>query len=236
MKRYSVFFAVLLLCGAMLMACSDDNNESSDNGDDNVGNNENQTENGDGDVDIPEDVIKDADSDPIELENQMELDIGEKGYTVTSLTNGEVPMAVTLNGVEKEQTVGDGNIEMDGDEFYMIGDFTFENLGDDSFKVEFPDATKGSEKEEVENDELGNNGDLLGIGFWFVDDDNMIDSDDNPTNTLSIEPGEEKSHKIALEMRGSTDEYMMVFGFFDGNNEYYKNKVAWMFGPDALEE
>lgn len=152
---------------------------------------------------------------------------------MTMLGNGELPFAVTLNSVEKTQDLGEETRE--GDEFYLIGDFTFENLGDESFKIEKPNAAKGSDESAIENDELDSKGDLLGIGSWFLDENGKIDVDGNPTNTSSVDPGEKKSQKIAINMRGSADEYMIVFGFFDGKNKYYQNKVAWTFDPDEVE-
>lgn len=152
----------------------------------------------------------------------MGLEIGEKGYTVTSLGNGENPLAITLNNVEKTQEVDDQTRE--DEEFFLVGDFTIKNLGDSRVKIDKPDATKGSDEEAVENDELESNGDLLGIGAWFTDDD------------LSLEPGEEETQEIAISMRESADEYMIVFGFFDGNNKYYENKVTWTFDAEEVEE
>ncbi len=90
----------------------------------------------------------------------MGMKIGDKGFTVTELWNGELPLAILLNGVEKTR---------EGDNFYLIGDFTFENLSDNYLEIERPDAAEGSDESAIKNGELEDNGDLLGIGTWFVD-------------------------------------------------------------------
>src|SRR5699024_8463416 len=81
----------------------------------------------------------------IELENLMGMKIGDKGFTVTELWNGELPLAILLNGVEKTR---------EGDNFYLIGDFTFENLSDNYLEIERPDAAEGSDESAIKNGEL----------------------------------------------------------------------------------
>src|SRR5699024_12241667 len=67
----------------------------------------------------------------------MGMKIGDKGFTVTELWNGELPLAILLNGVEKTR---------EGDNFYLIGDFTFENLSDNYLEIERPDAARSEER------------------------------------------------------------------------------------------
>lgn len=220
--------AILLVSGFLLVACGDDSNE---NGTDSTASEqENDNENQDLSANIPDEVIKDADSDPIELEDQMGLSLGEKGYTISQ--SEKLPLAATLNSVEKTQDIGSETRE--GDEFYLIADFTFENLGDGHLKVEMPDAASGSEETAIVNDEI-TKGDRLGLGSWYLDEDGNIDQD-NPTNRITLEPGEEATHKIALSMRGSADEYIIYFGFYASNNRDYQNKAAWTIPADEVGE
>ena len=80
-----------------------------------------------------------------------------------------LPLAVTLNSVEKAQDVGSKMQVRDGERFYLIGDFTFKNLGDKYLKVEKPDAVPVSDESAIVNDELKIKGDLLGTTGWFLD-------------------------------------------------------------------
>lgn len=230
MKKVLIFIFTMIIW-TVLVACTGDSEEVSN--EDAVDNKENQSEkNNDGQAAIPEDIIIDAEADPIELKDQMGLEIGDTGYTVTQGDYNE--LAITLNGVEMVRDIGK-ETESD-DALYLIGDFTFKNLSDGYLTIEKPDAARGSDEEAIENDELGNNGDLLGIGDWFVDENNEIPLEENPTNSMSLEKGEVIDQKISIIMRDRADEYMIVFGFFDGNNKDYRNKVTWTFDADKVVE
>ncbi len=224
--------AVLLVSSLLLIACGADENESvaTDDGDNA---NQEETNREEGSAKIPDEVIKDADADPIELEHQMGLAIGETGYTVPSFFNGEHPLAITLNGVEQAQDIGQSKVG--DDDFFLVADFTLENLGEDNIKVEKPHAAKGSDESAIQNEEMTNMGELIGIGERYLDENGKIDLDDNPTNSLNVAPGEKVEQKIAIGMRDSTDEYMIVFGFFDGNNQHYMNKVSWTFKAEEVK-
>ena len=220
--------AILLVCGFLLVACGSD---KEDEGTDNTTNDQEDSENQDLSANIPDEVIKDAEADPIELEDQMGLSIGEKGYAISQ--SEKLPLAATLNSVAKTQDIGSETLK--GDKFYLIVDFTLENLGDGHLQVEGPDVMPSSDESAILNDELDNKGDLLGLGTWYLDEDGNIDQD-NPTNSLSLEPGEEANHKMALTMRGSADEYIIFFGFFAAHNRDYQNKAGWAVSADQIEE
>ena len=245
MKRFLMMFTVLAACSFILIACG--GNESENNGDSNDAGEEDANQEDDNAADndleddagaktaIPDDVIKDADADPIELEDQMDLGIGDTGYAVKN--PGDGVLSITLNGVERTQAISEDST-LDGEEFYLIGDFTFENVSDTQIELGRPDAIKAEDKMAVENDEF-NNGDLLGIGNSlggaFVNDDNEI-PEEGLVNSVYLEPGEKVDQKTSITMRGETDEYMIVFGFFDGNNRYYRNKVSFTFDSEELKE
>ncbi|KRG16281.1 hypothetical protein ACA30_00735 [Virgibacillus soli] len=228
MKKYMMLMAILFVSGFLLMACGNDNDKK--DADNTAEEQTSDNENRDIGANIPDEVVKDADADPIELENQMGLTLGETGYAISQSEN--FPLAATLNSVEKTQDIGSETRK--GDEFYLIADFTFENLGDSHLKVEMPDVASGSEESAIVNDEI-TKGDRLGLGSWFLDEDGNIDKD-NPTNSLSLEPGEEATHKIALSMRNSADEYIIYFGFFASHNRDYQNKAAWTVPADQVNE
>jgi|SRR5690625_733083 len=214
----------LVVSALLLMACGGESDETD------AANNADDSENQETSVDIPEEVISNADADPIELEDQMGLELGETGYVVTQ--SDSLPLAVTLNNVEKTQDLGAET--KDGDEFYLVGDFTFENLGDGHIGIEKPDGAAGSDESAILNDEL-TKGDRLGLGTWYLDEQNDIDSD-NPTNSANLEPGEEANHKIAISMRESAEEYIVFFGFYSSNNRDYQNKAAWTIQPEEIDE
>lgn len=214
----------LLVSVSLLIACGGESDETD------AAKNANDNKNQEPSANIPEEVISDADADPVELEDQMGLKVGDTGYVVTQ--SESLPLAVTLNRVEKTQDIGAET--KDGDDFHLIGDFTFENLGDGHIGIEKPDSASGLDESSILNDEL-NEGDRLGIGVWYLDEQNNIDSD-NPTNSVSLEPGEEANHKIAISMRESADEYIVFFGFYASNNRHYKNKAAWTIQPDQIDE
>lgn len=226
-KRIFLLFFSIVLITALATGCGSTTDKDA------INNNENQGEkNNDDNVDIPEDLIIDAEADPIELKDQMGLEIGDTGYTVTQSDYKE--LAITLNNVEITHDIGEGGTS--DDDLYLIGDFTFKNLSDGYLSIEKPDAARGSDEVAIENDELGGNGDLLGIGAYFVDENGKISLEENPTNSLSLDQGEIKEQKIAIDMRDETDEYMIVFGFNDGNNQDYRNKVTWTFDADKVVE
>ena len=83
MKKYMLMMVLLFAASVLLMGCGDDGTEAADT------------------PSIPEDLIKETDSEgkPRELEDRMDLELGEKGYLLTA--RGERPVAVTLNRVEK---------------------------------------------------------------------------------------------------------------------------------------
>ncbi|WP_077604164.1 hypothetical protein [Oceanobacillus sojae] len=60
----------------------------------------------------------------------MRLEIRDMGYVITQ--SEKIPLALTLNSVEKTQDLGTET--KDGDEFYLVGNFTFENLSDSNIK------------------------------------------------------------------------------------------------------
>jgi len=229
MKKY-VLIMMILFVSALLMACGGENDETEASDTNTAGTQEDDSENQEAGANLPEEVIRDADAEPIELEDQMGLEMGDKGYVITQSEN--LPLAVTLNSVEKTQDLGAET--KDGDEFYLVGDFTFENLGDSHIEVEKPDAASGAEESVILNDEL-TKGDRLGMGAWYLDDQNNIDSD-NPTNSISLEPGEEANHKIAIDMREGADDYIIFFGLYTSNNRDYQNKAAWTVQPDQIDE
>src|SRR5690625_2320134 len=156
----------LVVSALLLMACGGESDETD------AANNADDSENQETSVDIPEEVISNADADPIELEDQMGLELGETGYVVTQ--SDSLPLAVTLNNVEKTQDLGAET--KDGDEFYLVGDFTFENLGDSHLQVDKPDAAEGSEESAILNDDI-TKGERLGQGVWYLDEHSNIDSD-----------------------------------------------------------
>jgi len=214
----------LVVSVLLLMACGGESDETG------VANNADDSEDQETSADIPEDVISDADADPIELEDQMGLGLGDKGYVITQ--SESLPLAVTLNSVETTQDIGSETLN--GDEFYLVSDFTFENVGDSHLQVDKPDAAAGSEEEAILNDDI-TKGDRLGQGVWYLDEHSNIDSD-NPTDTVSLDAGEEETHKIAISMRDSADEYIIYFGFYASNNRDYQNKAAWTIQPDQIDE
>lgn len=218
----------LFVCGLLLVACGGDNEES--DATNTASNQADDSDNQEASANIPEEVISNADADPVELEDQMGLEIGETGYVITQ--SEKLPLAVTLNNVEKTQDLGAET--KDGDEFYLVGDFTFENLGDGHIGIKMPDAAAGSDESAILNDEV-TKGDRLGLGAWYVDEQNDIDSD-NPTNSANLEPGEEANHKIAISMRDGADEYIVYFGFYASNNRDYQNKAAWTIQPEQIDE
>lgn len=226
MKKYMLAIGIVAIFCFTLIACSSDKHEDSKA--------DQKNDEGEEQINIPKNLIEDADTDPIEIKDQMGLTIGETGYAGRHIDKGE--LAITLNGVETTQAVSESETKK-GEKFYLIGDFTFENVSNDSVEVIRPDAVKASDELAVINDEF-DNGDLLGVGHglggYFVNDNNKI-PDDGIVNTVSLEPGEKIDQKIAISMRGKTDEYLIVFGFFDGNNKYYRNKVAWKFDHDQLD-
>lgn len=217
MKKYNMIITILLVGSFLFVACSEESSEGSAAKK--------------SDESIPKEVVKDSETDPMELEDQMGLEMGETGYVITQ--SEKLPLAVTLNSVEKPQDVGPESL--DGDRFYLIAEFTFKNLGDSHISVERPDVVPSSDESAVVNDELNNKGDLLGLGTWYLDENGEI-SEDNRTNTLSLEPGEEVIHKVGLSMRGSADEYSIFFGLYVNNNRDYQNKAGWTFNADEIEE
>ncbi|MFD1452647.1 hypothetical protein [Oceanobacillus sojae] len=52
---------------------------------------------------------------------------------MSSHSRKKIPLALTLNSVEKK-TQDLGTETKDGDEFYLVGDFTFKNLSDSNIK------------------------------------------------------------------------------------------------------
>ncbi|UUI04354.1 hypothetical protein NP439_06790 [Oceanobacillus jeddahense] len=240
MKKYLMIMMILVASTLLLMACGGENDESEASNtestsdqtaaDDSDIESESDNENQEASANFPEEVIHDADADPVELEDQMGLEIGETGYVITQ--SEDLPLAVTLNSVERTQDLGAET--KDGDEFYLVGNFTFENLGDSSVEVKKPDAASGSDESVILDDEL-TQGDLLGVGTWYLDEKNNIDSD-NPTNSISLEPGGEENHKIAISMRDGADEYIIFFGLYTSNNRDYQNKAAWTFQSDQVDE
>ncbi len=232
MKKYMLAIGIVAISCFTLIACSSDKNEESKAHQESKA--DQKSNEGGEQINIPKNLIEDADTDPIEIKDQMGLTIGETGYAGRYIAKGE--LAITLNGVEKTQAISE-NETMKDDEFFLIGDFTFENVSNDTVEVIRPDAVKASDESAVINDEF-DNGDLLGVGQGlggdFVNDNNKI-PDDGIINTVSLEPGEKIDQKISISMRGKTDEYLIVFGFFDGNNRYYRNKVAWKFDHDQLK-
>lgn len=242
MRKYLMIMMILVASTLLLMACGGENDESeasntestSDQTDaddsDIESESESDNENQEASANLPEEIILDADADPVELEDQMGLEIGETGYVITQ--SEDLPLAVTLNSVERTQDLGAET--KDGDEFYLVGNFTFENLGDSAVEVEKPDAAYGSDESVILDDEL-TQGDLLGVGTWYLDEQNNIDSD-NPTNSISLEPSGEENHKIAISMRNGADEYIIFFGLYTSNNRDYQNKAAWTFQSDQVDE
>src|SRR5699024_4724896 len=217
-----MLFLLLIMCSVLIVACSgdkDDKNADKDSNDEpkeeqKDDKEENTSEN------VPKEVIDDADADPIELKDQMDLAVGDTGYTVSLIERQEV--AITLNGVEETQTFGEETRE--GDEHFFIGDFTFENLGDERFTVEEPHAADIEDKEEIQRDEFDKKEELVGIPAFG-----------NP-NSFSLDPGEKRDQKLALSMKKKPDEYMVIFGYDDGNNKYYRNKVAWVIDSSKVEK
>lgn len=230
MKKYVLIMMILFVSALLLMACGGENDETEVSNTNTADNQEDDSGNQEAGTNLPDEVILDAEADPIELEDQMGLEMGDKGYVITQSEN--LPLAVTLNSVEKTQDLGAET--KDGDEFYLVGDFTFENLGDSNIKIEKPDAASGADESVILNDEL-TKGDRLGMGAWYLDDQNNIDSD-NPTNAASLDPGEEANHKIAISMREGADEYIIFFGLYTSNNRDYQNKAAWTVQPDQIDE
>lgn len=239
MKKHILLLHGITLCCLLLIGCSGDNNDKNNN-ENAVNHTENNVANeGNDGVDgrtmqIPEDVIADADADPIEIKDQMGLAIGETGYAGRYIATGVV--AITLNEVETTQAISESET-LSGEEFYLVGNFTFENVSDEVVEIIRPDVVKASDESAVLQDEF-DNGDLLGVGHGlggaYVNERNKI-PDEGIVNTITLEPGETIDQKISITMRGSTDEYLLVFGFFDGNNKYYQNKVGWTFKADALQ-
>jgi len=213
MKKYVQLITIVFVCSMLLIACSGNDTNAENNAQDDP---ESESET----TDIPEELILDANADPIELENQMELEIGDTGYTVAFLS--DQALAITLNGVEKTHKFGQETRE--GDDFYLIGDFTFQNLGDDNLTVEEPDAAKVSDTEAIENDEFTSKEEMVGIGAF-----------PNP-NPMTLEPGEEVDQKLGLAMTGTSSDYMVFFGLDDGSNKHYWNKVAWIIDENQMEE
>jgi len=214
----------LVVSVLLLMACGGESDETG------ATNNANDNEDQETSADIPKEVISNADADPIELKDQMGLELGETGYVITQ--SESLPLAITLNSVETTQDIGAET--KDGDEFYLVGDFTFENVGDSHLQVDKPDAAEGSEESAILNDDI-TKGERLGQGVWYLDEHSNIDSD-NPTDTVSLDAGEAETHKIAISMRDSADEYIIYFGFYASNNRDYQNKAAWTIQPDEIDE
>lgn len=237
MRKNILTMAMLMTCGFLLMACSDTNDKGDGTKDSAKDTTQNETNEkaDDGTINIPKELILDADADPVEIKDQTGLKIGETGYAGKPFDDGV--LAITLNSVESTQSVSESST-LTGDEFYLIGNFTFENVSDETVEIIRPDAVKSSDESAVLNDEF-NNGDLLGIGNGiggaFLNEDGKK-PEGTPINTVTVEPGEKIEQKISINMRGHTDEYMVLFGFFDGNNKYYRNKVAWTFDADQLAE
>lgn len=202
----SIVFAMILV----FSACSKDENEN---------------ENG---LDIPKDVIEDADANPIELKDQLELELGETGYVVDQ-GNSEV-VEFTLNSVHKTQKVGSEEKSEDKG-FFIVADMDVKNHGDIPFSLKSmrnPDLVKGSDASKIEAGELTNKGDVLGIGTQ------MMTPEDALSEKGSLEEGEEESGEVYISSRGSADEYIIFFGLDDGD-EGYHNKAAWKFDSDAFE-
>lgn len=108
-------------------------------------------------------------------------------------------------------------------------------MEDSHISVDRPDVVPSSDETAVVNDELNNKRDLLGLGTWYLDENGEI-SEDNRTNTLSLEPGEEVNHKVGISMRGSADEYIIFFGLYVNNNRDYINKAGWTINAKDIEE
>lgn len=108
-------------------------------------------------------------------------------------------------------------------------------MEDSHISVDRTDVVPSSDETAVVNDELNNKRDLLGLGTWYLDENGEI-SEDNRTNTLSLEPGEEVNHKVGISMRGSADEYIIFFGLYVNNNRDYINKAGWTINAKDIEE
>lgn len=215
MKKYMMMAVILFAASVLLMGCGDDGTEAADT------------------PSIPEDLIKETNSEgkPTELEDQMDLELGEKGYLIFGLEAR--PLAVTLNRVEKTNDVGMHGDEK-GEQLYLIGDFTFENLGESPISVEKPNVAVRSDEEAILNDELGK-GDMIGLAGSFLDEEGRF-PEDGIINTVSLEPGEKVDQKISLYMRDSSDEYLIFFGLSNRNYGEYMNKAGWYILPNQIAD
>src|SRR5699024_9357297 len=105
MKKNLITIVILAICSFSLMACSDDNQdtETAETESDTTKDDTNQeTDSNEGKINVPEDLVIDAEADPIEIKDQMGLEIGETGYAGKPFEEGV--LAITLNGVENTQS------------------------------------------------------------------------------------------------------------------------------------
>lgn len=181
-----------------------------------------------GGLDIPDDVIENGEADPIELKDQLDLELGETGYLVDQ-GNSEV-VEFTVNSVEKTNKLDTREYQGE-DGFFLVADVDVKNHGKVAFSLKSmrePDLVAGSDASKIESDSFEGRGELLGRGF------EMITIDEALTEQGTLEEGEEASGEVYLEVSGSADEYIIFYGMQD-NNQGYNNKAAWEFNASEIE-
>ncbi|TQS74628.1 hypothetical protein DX933_11880 [Ornithinibacillus gellani] len=168
---------------------------------------------------VPEELIADANSDPIEIKDQFGLQIGETGFIV-DVKNRNI-LEITLNSVSLRD-------ELNGQkENYVLGNFTIKNHGEVDIPrqgVEYPVLVDGSKADALKNGEITKRQDLLGMGSKISQFDGSMNEGD------TIPTGKEKTGDILMIADEKTDQYIIYFGY-----EYYLNKVSWEFNAQDAE-
>lgn len=215
MKKYLYFVVVLLMSGAVLMACSDENNEN-----DKSNNNANNTVNADNDGEN-DDTNEDGDNnDGDSTYTTKYMEIGEP--TTENSTIGE--FEYVINGIEK--------IDLPEEEY--TEDLAYGLIFDVTITAVDPENIEGEEmmfdelleadlfKDEEEYDSAGSN------DTWGFPE--LVDI---PEET--VEKGKTVDGEILMsvyEGEADLDEYQLVFGF---GLEALSDKLILEFTPDDFE-
>ncbi|MUK87039.1 hypothetical protein GMD78_01305 [Ornithinibacillus sp. L9] len=197
MKRKVSIFNMFLIVSCLLIACS-------------------------GGGPVPDELIENADSDPIEIKDQYELKIGESGFTVDRRNRNILEF--TLNSVEIADEINgkEAASEKDPERVYVIANFTAKNHGEIGIStqgIEYPVLVNGSDLGKIKNDAVTHRSDLLGIG------DRITQFESSFNEVGPLEPGDERTGDVLIAADHRSDSYIIYFGY----DMEYRNKLTWHF-------
>ncbi|MBC5637337.1 hypothetical protein H8S33_11025 [Ornithinibacillus sp. BX22] len=183
---------------------------------------------GSGSAPVPEELIENPDSEPIEIKDQYELSIGETGYTV-DLGNKNI-LEITLNSVGIVDEINGETAASNShpERVYVVANFTVKNHGEIGISksgLEYPVLVDGNNLAHIQNNQVTHRNDLIGIG------DRIKLFEDAFFDLGPIEPGEELTGNMLIVADRRADSYILYFGY----DRDYLNKLTWHFTAEEAE-